>query len=260
MFPYKDENPTFHPTIVTWALVGLNVAVWVLVQGMGSEPMLTRSVCQLGLIPGELLGRLAEGSQIRLGPTASCQIGAPNLVTPVTSMFLHGGWLHLLGNMMFLWVFGDNVEDSMGHGRFVVFYLLCGLAAAGAQMAINPGSPVPMVGASGAIGGVMGAYVVLYPKARIRVLIFFGLIFTIVVPAYFMLGYWFLLQLLGGLPSIGQGGGGGGVAFWAHIGGFVAGALAISLFKDPQRVAQHRQGVARMRGKWGRYHGGGRYG
>ena len=147
-------------------------------------------------------------------------------------MFLHGGWLHLLGNMMFLWVFGDNVEDSMGHGRFLVFYLMSGLAAAGAQIAINPGSPVPMVGASGAIGGVMGAYVVLYPKARIRVLIFFGLIFTIVVPAYFMLGYWFLLQVLGGLPSISQGGAGGGVAFWAHIGGFVAGALTIFLFKD----------------------------
>ena len=260
MFPYKDENPTFHPTIVTWALVGLNVAVWVLVQGMGSEPMLTRSVCQLGLIPGELLGRVAEGSQIRLGPTAICQLGAPNPVTPITSMFLHGGWLHLLGNMMFLWVFGDNVEDSMGHGRFVVFYLMGGLAAAGAQMAINPDSPVPMVGASGAIGGVMGAYVVLYPKARIRVLVFFGFIFFIVVPAYLMLGYWFLLQLLGGLPSIGQGGAGGGVAFWAHIGGFVTGALTIFLFKDPERVAKHREGVARMRGQWGRYHGGGRYG
>ena len=260
MFPYKDENPTFHPTIVTWLLVGLNVVVWVFVQGMGSEPMLTRSVCELGLIPGELLGRVDVGTEIQLGPAASCQLGAPNPVTPLTSMFLHGGWFHLLGNMMFLWVFGDNVEDSMGHGRFVVFYLLSGLAAAGAQMAINPGSPIPMVGASGAIGGVMGAYVVLYPKARIRVLVFFGLIFTIVVPAYLMLGYWFLLQLLGGLPTLGQESSGGGVAVWAHIGGFVAGALTINLFKDPARVDKHRAGLARMQGAWGRHHRGDGYG
>ena len=257
MFPYKDENPTFHPTIVTWLLVGLNVVVWVFVQGLGSEPMLTRSVCELGLIPGELLGRVPVGTEIQLGPSASCELGAPNPVTPVTSMFLHGGWFHLLGNMMFLWVFGDNVEDSMGHGRFVVFYLFAGLVAAGAQMAINPSSPIPMVGASGAIGGVMGAYVVLYPKARIRVLVFFGLIFTIVVPAYLMLGYWFLLQLLGGLPTLGQESSGGGVAVWAHIGGFVAGALTINIFKDPERVAKHRQGLARIHGDWGRYHRGG---
>ncbi len=124
MFPYKDENPTFHPTIVTWVLVGLNVAVWVFVQGLGSEPMLTRSVCELGLIPGELLGRVAEGTEVRISVTASCQLGAPNAFTPLTSMFLHGGWLHLAGNMMFLWVFGDNVEDSMGHARFLAFYLL----------------------------------------------------------------------------------------------------------------------------------------
>ncbi len=247
MFPYKDENPTFHPTIVTWVLVGLNVAVWVFVQGLGSEPMLTRSVCDLGLIPGELLGRVAEGTEVQLSATASCQLGAPNPITPLTSMFLHGGWLHLAGNMLFLWVFGDNVEDSMGHVRFLAFYLLCGLAAAGAQMAINPDSPVPMVGASGAIGGVMGAYVILYPKVRIRVLIFLGIfITTIVVPAYLMLGYWFFLQILGSLPSLAGEGSGGGTAFGAHIGGFLAGVLLIFLFRSSQRVEQHKTAISAM--------------
>jgi membrane associated rhomboid family serine protease len=261
MFPYKDENPTFHPTIVTWALVGLNVAVWVLVQGFGSEPALTRSVCHLGLIPGELLGTVAEGTTVPLGPAANCQIGAPNAFTPLTSMFLHGGWLHLAGNMLFLWVFGDNVEDSMGHVRFLIFYVLCGLAAAGAQMALNPGSAVPMVGASGAIGGVMGAYVVLYPKVRIRVLIFLGIfITTIVVPAYLMLGYWFFLQILGGLPSLAGEGGGGGTAFGAHVGGFAAGALLILVFKKPERVAAHKAAISAMPYMpAGRVHRGGGY-
>jgi len=254
MFPYKDENPHFHPPILTYVLVGLNVAVWVLVQGLGSEPALSRSVCQLGLIPGELLGRVPEGTQIPLSRYTSCVISTASPVTVVTSMFLHGGWFHLLGNMLFLWVFGDNVEDSMGHARFGAFYLLAGLAAAGLQLVLNPGSPVPMVGASGAISGVMGAYIVLYPRVRIRVLVFLGIfITTIVVPAYLMLGYWFVLQLLGGLPTLGGEGGGGGVAFWAHIGGFVAGALLIPIFKDPARVAKHRAGIealARQSGGW----------
>jgi membrane associated rhomboid family serine protease len=161
-------------------------------------------------------------------------------------MFMHGGWFHLLGNMLFLWVFGDNVEDSMGRARFAAFYLLGGLVAAATQTLIDPRSAVPMVGASGAIGGVMGAYVVLYPRVRIRVLIFLGFfVTTIVVPAYFMLGYWFVIQLLGGLPSL-AGGRGGGVAFWAHIGGFGAGALLINVFKNPIRVAQHRAALASL--------------
>jgi len=247
MFPYKDENPCFHRPVVTWAIVGLNVAAWVLVQGMGSQLALTRSLCQFGLIPADLLGLAARGTQVPLGPQAVCVLGVePNWFTPLTSMFMHGGWFHLLGNMLFLWVFGDNVEDSMGRVRFGVFYLLGGLAAAATQTLIDPQSAVPMVGASGAIGGVMGAYVVLYPRVRIRVLIFLGFfVTTIVVPAYFMLGYWFIIQLLGGLPSL-AGGRGGGVAFWAHIGGFGAGALLINLFKKPRRVAQHRAALAAL--------------
>ena len=151
-------------------------------------------------------------------------------------MFMHGGWLHILGNMLFLWVFGDNVEDVMGPGRFFVFYVLCGLAAAGAQIATDPDSVVPMVGASGAIGGVMGAYAILFPRARVHLLII--LVFyvtTISVPAILMLGYWFVLQLFSGVFSLGQSG--GGVAFWAHIGGFVAGLALIRPFTRQDLIA-----------------------
>jgi membrane associated rhomboid family serine protease len=163
-------------------------------------------------------------------------------------MFLHGGWFHLIGNMWFLWVFGNNVEDSMGHIRFVVFYLLCGLAAAALQVATSPSSAIPMLGASGAIGGVMGAYIVLYPKVRVHMLIFLGFfVTTIAVPAYLMLGYWFLIQLLGGIPSLAREG--GGVAFWAHVGGFVAGAAIIKLFRNPKLIAQHTHKIEPYR-RW----------
>jgi membrane associated rhomboid family serine protease len=152
---------------------------------------------------------------------------------------MHGGWMHLIGNMWFLWIFGNNVEDAMGHLRFLIFYLLCGLAAAALQVFSQPDSGIPMVGASGAIGGVMGGYVVLYPRVRVHMLVMFGFyIRTIAVPAAFMLGYWFLLQLLGGAAALGQES--GGVAFGAHVGGFVAGALLVGLFKDRELVMQHR--------------------
>jgi membrane associated rhomboid family serine protease len=158
--------------------------------------------------------------------------------TLVTSMFMHGGWMHLLGNMWFLHVFGNNVEDSMGSARFVLFYLTCGLAAAALQILSDPRSGIPMVGASGAIGGVMGAYVVLYPRVHVHMLVIFGFyVTTIAVPAMLMLGYWFLLQLLGGFGSLLRAG--GGVAFWAHVGGFGAGALLVLLFRDPRLLALH---------------------
>jgi membrane associated rhomboid family serine protease len=220
MFPIRDDNPTLATPVTTIMVIGLNVAAWVLVQGMGAEPLLSKSVCELGLIPGELLGQ-------------------PHWYTPLTSMFLHGGWLHIIGNMWFLWLFGNNVEDSMGRVRYLAFYLLCGLAAAATQTLVNPRSAVPMVGASGAISGVMGAYIVLYPRVRVHMLIFLGFFITrAAVPAYLMLGYWFLLQILGGLPALGDET--GGVAFWAHAGGFVAGAVLILLFRDDELVARHR--------------------
>jgi membrane associated rhomboid family serine protease len=157
--------------------------------------------------------------------------------TPLSSTFLHGGWLHLIGNMWFLWLFGNNVEDSMGHGRYLGFYLLCGLAAAATQTLVSPDSIAPMVGASGAISGVMGAYIVLYPRVRIHMLVILVIFITrIVVPAYLMLGYWFLLQLVSGSAARSE----GGVAFWAHVGGFLAGAALITLFRDPVLVQRHR--------------------
>ena len=240
MFPYRDDNPTLATPFVTAVFIGLNVMAWVLVQGMGSEPYLSKSVCELGLIPGELLGRIPPGYAVPVSETMACVVDPnPEWHTPLTSMFLHGGWLHLIGNMWFLWLFGNNVEDSMGHVRYLAFYLLSGLAAAAAQTFVNPNSAIPMVGASGAISGVMGAYVVLYPRVRVHMLLVFGFFITrVVVPAFLMLGYWFLLQLLGGLPTLGDEK--GGVAFWAHAGGFIAGALLIQLFKDPDLVAKHR--------------------
>jgi membrane associated rhomboid family serine protease len=155
-------------------------------------------------------------------------------------MFMHGGWFHLIGNMWFLVVFGDNVEDVMGRVRFVVFYLLCGVAAVAAQMVSNPSSPIPMVGASGAIGGVMGAYVVLFPRAPVHLLVFLGFFITrVVVPAFFMLGYWFLLQLMGGFFSLGVAS--GGTAFWAHVGGFVAGIALAKVFCSSSRIKDQRK-------------------
>ncbi len=239
MFPYRDDNPTLATPVVTFLLIGANVLVWVLVQGMGAEPHLSRSVCELGLIPGEFLGLVPQGATVPMGNQTVCMLGDEQTwFTPLTSMFLHGGWFHLIGNMWFLWVFGNNVEDSMGHVRYLAFYLLCGIAAAAAQTFMNPSSAIPMVGASGAISGVMGAYIVLYPKVRVHMLVILAIFITrIVVPAYLMLGYWFLLQLIGGGLS---GSAEGGVAFWAHAGGFIAGALLIQIFKDPDLVAQHR--------------------
>lgn len=249
MFPYRDDNPTLRTPVVTIALILLNAAAWVLVQGMGAPQPLAQSVCQLGLIPGEFLHRLPVGTEVRLGPYTSCVLGyGPVWLTPLSSMFLHGGWFHLIGNMWFLWLFGNNVEDSMGRGRYTTFYLLCGLAAAAAQTLLRPDSPVPMVGASGAISGVMGAYVILYPRVQVHMLVVLVVFVTrIVVPAYLMLGYWFLLQLLGGTASLRAD---GGVAFWAHVGGFAAGASLVALFRDPDLVAQHRRLARTYAGAW----------
>jgi rhomboid family protein len=240
MFPYRDDNPTLRTPVVTIGVIALNTAVWVLVQGMGAYPALTRSVCELGLIPGELLHRIPAGTAVPLGPGASCVVGyGATWFTPLSSMFLHGSWFHLIGNMWFLWLFGNNVEDSMGRVRYVMFYLLSGLGAAATQTLLSPTSAVPMVGASGAISGVMGAYVILYPTVQVHMLVVLVVFITrIVVPAYLMLGYWFLLQLLQGTATLGST---GGVAFWAHVGGFLAGAGLIFLFRDPELVAEHRR-------------------
>ncbi|HEX7055216.1 MAG TPA: rhomboid family intramembrane serine protease [Burkholderiales bacterium] len=223
---------------MTIGLLVLIGAAWVLAQGAGFDALrLAASVCNYGLVPGELTGGAPVGLAVPLGQGMACVVDreAINPLTPLTSMFLHGSWAHILGNALFLWVFGNNVEDSMGRVRFLVFYLLCGLIAAAAQVLLDPGSPVPMVGASGAISGVMGAYVVLYPTVRVNMLfIIFVVIRIIPLPAWLVLLYWFALQVLSALPQLAgaQGAVSSGVAVMAHIGGFVAGAALVKLFEN----------------------------
>jgi membrane associated rhomboid family serine protease len=247
VFPYRDENDTLRTPFVTFALIGATSYVWLAVQGGGAALPLAESVCNLGLIPGELTGLLPAGTSFDLGEGLAC-VTDPGRQTSsvVTSMFLHGSWMHLLGNMWFLWLFGNNIEDSMTRPRFVAFYLICGLAAAMAQVWANPVSGVPMVGASGAISGVMGAYLVLFPRVRVWTMIPLGFfLHSMPLPAWVMLIYWALLQVVGGLGDIGAEG--GGVAFWAHIGGFVAGVVLIKLFERPGRVSAGRWRPRRLR-------------
>jgi membrane associated rhomboid family serine protease len=241
MFPIRDDNIALHRPVATYLIVALNAVSWMLIQGFGSQVPLAESICTLGMIPGELLGGVTPGTEVPVSEQLACILdGRAAYYTPLTSMFLHGSWLHIIGNMWFLWLFGDNVEDVMGPVRFVLFYLLCGLAAATAQLAADPSSLIPMVGASGAIGGVMGAYARLYPKVQIEILVFLGFYVTVLaVPAVYMLGYWFLLQFLSGLPALGSTS--GGVAFWAHVGGFGCGLLMVPLFVQPHRMRQHAQ-------------------
>ena len=241
MIPFRDENPTTRVPVVTVGIIALNVLAWVFLEGLGAERPLTAAVCNYGLIPGEVLQRLPPGSGIRMGPGAFCAVDpGPQYWTVLTSMFMHGGWMHIIGNMVFFWVFGNNIEDAMGHGRFVVFYVVCGVAAAAAQIAINPTSAVPMVGASGAISGVLGGYLLLYPRVRVHALLALGIYFSrITLPAYVMLGYWILLQILGSLPALGAQET-GGTAFFAHIGGFVVGLVLIRLFAKREYLEQRK--------------------
>src|SRR6266513_4639593 len=168
MFPYKDENPTERPAIITVSIIIANVLAFLLVQGAGAQGPLARSVCDLGLIPAEILHNARPGSGVELAPGMVCMVHAvPKYWTVITSMFMHGGWFHLIGNMLFLWIFGNNVEDVLGRGRYLLFYLCCGVAAALTQAFSNYGAHVPMVGASGAIAGVLGAYLLIYPHANI---------------------------------------------------------------------------------------------
>jgi membrane associated rhomboid family serine protease len=240
MFPYHDENETQRTPVVTMVLIAVNVIVWLAVQGAGSTRALARSVCELGLIPGELTGSLSPGVPIPMGEALVCATDQGRQVSHlITSMFLHGSWMHLLGNMWFLWLFGNNIEDSMTRVRFLVFYVLCGICAALAQVLPDPAAAVPMVGASGAISGVMGAYLALFPRVRVFTIVPLGFFVTnIALPAWVMLFYWAFLQFAGGVTSslTAQT---GGVAFWAHLGGFIAGVVLVKVFERPDRVMAH---------------------
>jgi membrane associated rhomboid family serine protease len=230
--PISDENPTSRRPYVTYALIVVNVLVWFFELSRG----VFESTFDYGAIPSWVLhqmrdGTLQLGGLVRGGGAITLHQEVPWPWTLVTSMFMHGGWLHIIGNMWFLWIFGDNVEDAMGSAKYLVFYLLCGLAAAAAQVLSQPSSQVPMVGASGAIAGVLGAYIVLYPHARVRCLwILFIIITTVWVPAWLLLGIWFISQFF--MP-------GEGVAWMAHVGGFITGFLLVRLFV-PRRPPPRR--------------------
>ena len=214
MIPLYDDVPTRRFPTVTVLLIVVNVVVFLyemLLQFAGGDQLLNQFIFDYGLVPARLA---------RFGLTP------PVLWTFFTSMFLHGGWLHIIGNMLFLWVFGNNVEDIMGHFWFLIFYLVCGFAASFAQVFISWGSPVPGIGASGAIAGVLAAYLIFFPRAKVETLIFLGIIgFIRAVPAVIVLGFWFILQLLSGVTTLGAAQASGGVAYFAHIGGFLAGLV-----------------------------------
>jgi membrane associated rhomboid family serine protease len=212
VIPLRDVIPSRTTPVVGITLIVLNVLVFLYEQSLG-ENALRRFIMTWGLVPAVF-----------------------DWSTVLTSMFLHGGWEHIIGNMLYLWIFGDNVEDRLGHGRFLFFYIACGIAAALVQTWFNPDSAIPMVGASGAISGVLGAYIILFPHSRVLTLIpLFIFIEIIEVPAIILLGLWFLLQLVSGVGSLTQPEAGGGVAFWAHAAGFVAGMALLPFLKRPER-------------------------
>ncbi len=223
MFPLKDDNPTRITPIVTWVLIAANVMIFLYQVSLapGASQLF---VYQFGTIPAVVTG-------LRRLPTSIATI--PPVLSVFTSMFLHGGWMHLIGNMWFLWIFGNNIEEAMGRLRYLGFYLLCGFLASWSHILSNTGSILPSIGASGAIAGVLGAYIMLYPRARVLTLIpLFFFVRLVYLPAGLMLGYWFLIQVLSGSMAGRQDA--GGVAFWAHIGGFVAGVLLVGLFKKKE--------------------------
>ena len=219
MLPLRDVNPTRHFPLMTVILIAINVLVFIYELILG--PQLEGFVQSWAIIPYEI----THGVDL---PPASIQ---PIYLTLITAMFLHGGFVHIAGNMLFLWIFGNNIEDAMGSLRFLVFYLLRGLAAAFAQIAVGPNSDVPNIGASGAIAGVLGAYLLLFPRAEVQTLVFLGFFVRLVrLPALLFLGLWFVLQLFSGVAGLGMEAM-GGVAWFAHIGGFIAGIVLINLFR-----------------------------
>jgi membrane associated rhomboid family serine protease len=219
MLPLKDDQPRYSTPWVTGFLIAINLLIFLFEAALDPRSLRTL-IHQFGVVPYH--------TAVFLG--GSHRYALPALVVPYfTSMFLHGSWMHVIGNMWFLFIFGDNVEDYLGHFKYLTFYILTGLIAMAAQVAVNVHSTMPTVGASGAIAGVLGAYFVLYPRARVLTWFF---IFVLWVPAWIILGYWFVLNFLSGTASSVQGQNMGGVAFWAHVGGFAAGALLVKVFGE----------------------------
>lgn len=218
MFPLHDDNPTIIKPVVTIGLIIICVLVYLWQFSLDDE-LNKVMVYSLGMIPTVLFNEAQLPPELYLVPAE---------LTILSSMFMHGGFMHLAGNMLFLWVFGNNIEDSMGHGRFIFFYVLCGAAAALCQALLDPSSNIPMIGASGAISGILGAYLILHPHAKVLTVIPFIIPLAFRIPAMLVLGFWFISQIINSLAS---GADEAGVAWWAHISGFLAGLLLINLFK-----------------------------
>lgn len=221
MLPIRDDQPRYSTPWVTWFLIGLNLMIFLFEATLDPDTLRT-VIHQFGVVPYHL-GAFLAGSH---------RYSAAEVIVPFfTSMFLHGSWMHVIGNVWFLYIFGDNVEDYLGHFRYLVFYILTGLIAMVTQVMISLHSTAPTLGASGAIAGVLGAYFILYPRARVLTWFF---VFVIWVPAWIILGYWFALQFLSGAATAlsVQGQNVGGVAFWAHVGGFVSGAILVKVFGE----------------------------
>ena len=215
MFPLRDTQPSYSKPVITVLLIVVNILIFLFEYSL--DPYTRNAfMSAYGLVPDHFA-----------------------ITSVFTSMFLHAGWLHVLGNMWFLWIFGDNIEDILGHGKFLLFYLLCGVAAALTQFFADPFSRVPMVGASGAIAGVMGAYLVKFPRSRVVMLFWFFFFFTFDLPAWFMLIYWFALQFFGGVGSMAEASQ-GGTAFFAHVGGFVAGIVLVNIMGARQPYWRRR--------------------
>jgi membrane associated rhomboid family serine protease len=240
MIPLKDDTPRYSTPLINFFLIAANVVVFLFEVSL--SPRQEAAFLQtFGLVPARLaLGLNVVLPQIHLHAHAVSPALA--FVPILTSMFLHGGWWHIIMNMWFLWIFGRNVEDAMGHFPYLVFYLTCGVVAALVQTFSDLSSTIPTVGASGAIAGVMGGYFILYPRARVLMLVPFLFIFFLWLPAWVVLGYWFVLQILSGVGTalVTAERGSGGVAFWAHVGGFLAGVLLVRLF--PSRTRRYRYG------------------
>ena len=225
MFPIRDDQPRYSTPYVNIFLIALNILVYLFQASLDpqSYELFAR---QFGVVPSHLAAFLAGSPRYPLGA----------IVIPFfTSMFLHAGWMHVLGNMWFLYIFGDNVEDHLGHFQYLIFYVLCGLLAMATQVAVYPNSNLPTVGASGAIAGVLGAYFILYPRSRVLTWFF---VFVLYLPAWIVLGEWFVLQFAAGAATLSMAPRGhdvGGVAVWAHVGGFVAGLVMVKLFPERSR-------------------------
>jgi len=215
MFPLRDTQPSYSKPVVTILLIVVNILVFLFEFSLDPETQ-NAFIAAYGLIPDQF-----------------------HFFNVITSMFLHGGWMHVLGNMWILWIFGDNVEDLLGHGKYLLFYLLCGVVAALAQVAVNPNSPIPTVGASGAIAGIMGAYMIRFPHSRILTLLLIVFFFTTVeIPAWIILIFWFAMNFFSGVGTLADSQASqGGVAFFAHIGGFIAGIALISVMGPRQRLS-----------------------